>query len=42
MPVASIDGLLLTILVSVVPVIVIALPAILIYRHFTKRHKDTL
>ncbi len=41
MPVASIDGLLLTILVSVVPVIVIAGLAILIYRHFNKKHENT-
>jgi chromate transport protein ChrA len=41
MPVASIDGLLLTILVSVVPVIIIAVLAILLYKHFTKKHKNT-
>jgi chromate transport protein ChrA len=40
MPVASIDGLLLTILVTIVPVIVIASLAILIYKHFTKKHKN--
>ena len=41
MPVASIDGLLLTILVSVVPVIIIAVLAILLYKHFTKKNKNT-
>jgi len=40
MPVASIDGLLLTILVSVVPAIIIAVLSILLYKHFTKKKKN--
>jgi hypothetical protein len=41
MPVASIDELLLTILVTIVPVIVIASLSILLYKHFTKKRNNT-
>jgi hypothetical protein len=41
MPVASIDELLLIVLLTIIPVIVIALLAILIYRHFTRKRNNT-
>ena len=41
MPAPSIDELLLTILLVIVPVIIIAVLAILLYKHFTKKNKNT-
>jgi heme/copper-type cytochrome/quinol oxidase subunit 2 len=41
MPAASIDELLLIIFLTVIPVIIIALIAILIYKHFTKNRNNT-
>jgi flagellar basal body-associated protein FliL len=41
MPVASVEELLLTILLAIIPVIIIAVLSILLYRHFTKKHKNS-